>query len=164
MTSTPDVLEVAGFLAPMPGGVGPMTRAMLLTNVVEAPSGPSSRPRADRVGVGEVSGGEWPLSAGPAEGISVGLSVSAVGRLPPGLTVLLVGLGRLRRPGCGPSCPASGSACSGPRHGVSTSPRSCFFGLGLSVLALVVPLAVVITRRRAGRLTDRLGPVVPQPG
>ena len=31
-----DVREVAGFLAPMPGGVGPMTRAMLLTNVVEA--------------------------------------------------------------------------------------------------------------------------------
>ena len=27
--------EVAGYLAPMPGGVGPMTRAMLLTNVVE---------------------------------------------------------------------------------------------------------------------------------
>ena len=32
----PDVREVAGYLAPMPGGVGPMTRAMLLTNVVEA--------------------------------------------------------------------------------------------------------------------------------
>lgn len=32
----PDVRGVAGFLAPMPGGVGPMTRAMLLTNVVEA--------------------------------------------------------------------------------------------------------------------------------
>ena len=31
----PDVREVAGFLAPMPGGVGPMTRAMLLANVVE---------------------------------------------------------------------------------------------------------------------------------
>jgi len=30
------VREVAGFVAPMPGGVGPMTRAMLLTNVVEA--------------------------------------------------------------------------------------------------------------------------------
>lgn len=30
-----DVHEVAGFLAPMPGGVGPMTRAMLLVNVVE---------------------------------------------------------------------------------------------------------------------------------
>jgi methylenetetrahydrofolate dehydrogenase (NADP+) / methenyltetrahydrofolate cyclohydrolase len=27
---------VAGLLAPMPGGVGPMTRGMLLTNVVEA--------------------------------------------------------------------------------------------------------------------------------
>ena len=27
--------EVAGALVPMPGGVGPMTRAMLLTNVVE---------------------------------------------------------------------------------------------------------------------------------
>ena len=32
----PDVAEVAGWVAPMPGGVGPMTRAMLLTNVVEA--------------------------------------------------------------------------------------------------------------------------------
>jgi methylenetetrahydrofolate dehydrogenase (NADP+)/methenyltetrahydrofolate cyclohydrolase len=32
----PDVTEVAGWLAPMPGGVGPMTRAMLLANVVEA--------------------------------------------------------------------------------------------------------------------------------
>jgi methylenetetrahydrofolate dehydrogenase (NADP+) / methenyltetrahydrofolate cyclohydrolase len=32
----PDVREVAGYLAPMPGSVGPMTRAMLLTNVVEA--------------------------------------------------------------------------------------------------------------------------------
>ncbi|HYN74817.1 MAG TPA: bifunctional methylenetetrahydrofolate dehydrogenase/methenyltetrahydrofolate cyclohydrolase [Candidatus Limnocylindria bacterium] len=32
----PGVLEVASWLAPMPGGVGPMTRAMLLTNVVEA--------------------------------------------------------------------------------------------------------------------------------
>ena len=32
----PGVREVAGFVAPMPGGVGPMTRAMLLTNVVES--------------------------------------------------------------------------------------------------------------------------------
>jgi methylenetetrahydrofolate dehydrogenase (NADP+) / methenyltetrahydrofolate cyclohydrolase len=32
----PAVVEVAGFLAPVPGGVGPMTRAMLLVNVVEA--------------------------------------------------------------------------------------------------------------------------------
>jgi methylenetetrahydrofolate dehydrogenase (NADP+)/methenyltetrahydrofolate cyclohydrolase len=31
----PEVAEVAGFVAPVPGGVGPMTRAMLLTNVVE---------------------------------------------------------------------------------------------------------------------------------
>jgi len=32
----PDVFEIAGFVAPMPGGVGPMTRAMLISNVVEA--------------------------------------------------------------------------------------------------------------------------------
>lgn len=31
----PDVMDVAGFVAPMPGGVGPMTRAMLIMNVVE---------------------------------------------------------------------------------------------------------------------------------
>ena len=32
----PEVAQVAGWLAPVPGGVGPMTRAMLLVNVVEA--------------------------------------------------------------------------------------------------------------------------------
>jgi len=32
----PAAAEMAGYLAPMPGGVGPMTRAMLLANVVEA--------------------------------------------------------------------------------------------------------------------------------
>ena len=32
----PEAREVAGWVAPMPGGVGPMTRAMLLANVVEA--------------------------------------------------------------------------------------------------------------------------------
>lgn len=32
----PGVAEVAGFLSPNPGGVGPMTRAMLLANVVKA--------------------------------------------------------------------------------------------------------------------------------
>jgi methylenetetrahydrofolate dehydrogenase (NADP+)/methenyltetrahydrofolate cyclohydrolase len=32
----PDVAEVAGYLSPNPGGVGPMTRAMLLSNVVKA--------------------------------------------------------------------------------------------------------------------------------
>lgn len=32
----PGVAEVAGWLSPNPGGVGPMTRAMLLANVVEA--------------------------------------------------------------------------------------------------------------------------------
>ncbi|MBI4942056.1 MAG: bifunctional methylenetetrahydrofolate dehydrogenase/methenyltetrahydrofolate cyclohydrolase [Actinobacteria bacterium] len=32
----PDVRDVAAWVAPMPGGVGPMTRAMLISNVVEA--------------------------------------------------------------------------------------------------------------------------------
>jgi methylenetetrahydrofolate dehydrogenase (NADP+)/methenyltetrahydrofolate cyclohydrolase len=32
----PAAAEVAGWLSPNPGGVGPMTRAMLLTNVIEA--------------------------------------------------------------------------------------------------------------------------------
>jgi methylenetetrahydrofolate dehydrogenase (NADP+)/methenyltetrahydrofolate cyclohydrolase len=34
--AAPEVAGQAGYLAPMPGGVGPMTRAMLLANVVEA--------------------------------------------------------------------------------------------------------------------------------
>jgi len=52
----PGVLEVAGHLAPMPGGVGPMTRAMLLSNVVEhaeqAEQPPARRARPARPGVG----------------------------------------------------------------------------------------------------------------
>jgi methylenetetrahydrofolate dehydrogenase (NADP+)/methenyltetrahydrofolate cyclohydrolase len=32
----PGAAAVAGYLSPVPGGVGPMTRAMLLANVVEA--------------------------------------------------------------------------------------------------------------------------------
>jgi len=43
-----EVAEVAGFLAPIPGGVGPMTRAMLLSNVVE---------RAEQLADGGLSGG-----------------------------------------------------------------------------------------------------------
>ena len=38
----PGVAEIAAFIAPMPGGVGPMTRAMLLTNVVEMAARASS--------------------------------------------------------------------------------------------------------------------------
>ncbi len=33
---SPEAYAIAGFVSPMPGGVGPMTRAMLLTNVVDA--------------------------------------------------------------------------------------------------------------------------------
>jgi methylenetetrahydrofolate dehydrogenase (NADP+)/methenyltetrahydrofolate cyclohydrolase len=32
----PGVMKVASWVAPMPGGVGPMTRAMLIKNVVDA--------------------------------------------------------------------------------------------------------------------------------
>ncbi|MGH4026833.1 MAG: bifunctional methylenetetrahydrofolate dehydrogenase/methenyltetrahydrofolate cyclohydrolase, partial [Pseudonocardiaceae bacterium] len=45
----PAVAGVAGYLAPVPGGVGPMTRAMLLTNVVEAAER-NARIGADRGG------------------------------------------------------------------------------------------------------------------
>ncbi len=38
-----EVRDIAGHLAPMPGGVGPMTRAMLLTNVVEAAEAATAR-------------------------------------------------------------------------------------------------------------------------
>jgi methylenetetrahydrofolate dehydrogenase (NADP+)/methenyltetrahydrofolate cyclohydrolase len=34
----PRVAEVAGWLSPNPGGVGPMTRAMLVKNVVDRAS------------------------------------------------------------------------------------------------------------------------------
>jgi methylenetetrahydrofolate dehydrogenase (NADP+)/methenyltetrahydrofolate cyclohydrolase len=37
----PQVKDVAGFFSPMPGGTGPMTRAMLLTNVVDRAEGMS---------------------------------------------------------------------------------------------------------------------------
>src|SRR5699024_1495484 len=37
-----DVRDVAAWVSPNPGGVGPMTRAMLLSNVVEAAEGAQS--------------------------------------------------------------------------------------------------------------------------
>ena len=40
----PEVAEVAGMLTPVPGGVGPMTVAMLLRNTVDAASGMRTRP------------------------------------------------------------------------------------------------------------------------
>ena len=40
----PDVMQVASYFAPMPGGVGPMTRAMLLSNVVEGAVVEGSQP------------------------------------------------------------------------------------------------------------------------
>ncbi|MBY8880432.1 bifunctional methylenetetrahydrofolate dehydrogenase/methenyltetrahydrofolate cyclohydrolase [Actinacidiphila acidipaludis] len=43
----PGVAEVAGWISPNPGGVGPMTRAMLLLNVVEAAEAAEA---AERVG------------------------------------------------------------------------------------------------------------------
>ncbi|RNI22309.1 bifunctional methylenetetrahydrofolate dehydrogenase/methenyltetrahydrofolate cyclohydrolase [Flexivirga caeni] len=46
----PDVAEVAGFLTPNPGGVGPMTRAMLLSNVVAAAERGAAGGEAARAG------------------------------------------------------------------------------------------------------------------
>lgn len=46
----PEVKEVAGALTPVPGGVGPMTVAMLLRNTVDAASGMTTRPLEVRDG------------------------------------------------------------------------------------------------------------------
>lgn len=46
----PEVAEVAGALTPVPGGVGPMTVAMLLRNTVDAASGLTTRPLEVRDG------------------------------------------------------------------------------------------------------------------
>jgi methylenetetrahydrofolate dehydrogenase (NADP+)/methenyltetrahydrofolate cyclohydrolase len=44
----PDVASVAGFLTPNPGGVGPMTRAVLLRNIVEAAERAAARNPTER--------------------------------------------------------------------------------------------------------------------
>jgi methylenetetrahydrofolate dehydrogenase (NADP+) / methenyltetrahydrofolate cyclohydrolase len=46
----PDVWEVAGHVSPNPGGVGPLTRAFLLTNVVELAESGDERSRGDHRG------------------------------------------------------------------------------------------------------------------
>jgi methylenetetrahydrofolate dehydrogenase (NADP+) / methenyltetrahydrofolate cyclohydrolase len=55
----PDVAGVAGWMAPMPGGVGPMTRAMLLANVVEAAE------RAAGASPAQATPGETPAAGDP---------------------------------------------------------------------------------------------------
>jgi len=46
----PDVWEVAGHVSPNPGGVGPLTRAFLLTNVVELAESGDERSREENQG------------------------------------------------------------------------------------------------------------------
>lgn len=48
----PQVDAVAGKMSPATGGVGPMTRAMLLTNVVEIAERAAASSDGDRVGLG----------------------------------------------------------------------------------------------------------------
>lgn len=64
----PDVHAVAGFIAPMPGGVGPMTRAMLIANVVEA-----AEARAGGAGRASGAGGAGGAGAAGPAGTPVGI-------------------------------------------------------------------------------------------
>ena len=64
----PDVWEVAGHVSPNPGGVGPLTRAFLLTNVVELAESGDARAREAQPGmstVGEATRkavrAQWPI-------------------------------------------------------------------------------------------------------
>ena len=98
----PEVAEVAGYLSPNPGGVGPMTRAMLLRNVVEAAEQRASWGMAVRraggghgaVGVPGRARSRWPrrsstCSSGPGTGAAARASLR-----PPSA----------RRRCCGPCC------------------------------------------------------------
>ena len=55
----PDVWEVAGHVSPNPGGVGPLTRAFLLTNVVERAEALAGRDAKEFAR--KVFGGQWPI-------------------------------------------------------------------------------------------------------
>ena len=83
----PDVREVAAFLAPMPGGTGPMTRAMLLANVVE------SAERAAGLVLTVLSRlrGEWPLTSVLVV-VAVGLVVVGDGHFRRGTVLLSFGV------------------------------------------------------------------------
>jgi methylenetetrahydrofolate dehydrogenase (NADP+) / methenyltetrahydrofolate cyclohydrolase len=62
----PDVSEVAGWISPNPGGVGPMTRAQLLVNVVEAAerAAKAADSEGDGEGEGDSDGGSGAGHAG----------------------------------------------------------------------------------------------------
>ena len=97
-----DVREVAGFVAPIPGGVGPMTRAMLLTNVVEAAERAADAVTA-RLTATRATTAADPRAAGSASGrrcscssaSSASLVVVALGHFRRG-SVLLAGVGGAR--------------------------------------------------------------------
>ena len=80
------VREVAAWVAPMPGGVGPMTRAMLLTNVVERAEAVGGRPEARSAMTSRASGtGRVASTAAVVRcwwssiGVVIGLAIAVVG-------------------------------------------------------------------------------------
>ena len=66
----PEVREVAAYLAPMPGGVGPMTRAMLLANVVESAERAAGSGLSDARTAAAASGRSRPRSPSSSSGWS----------------------------------------------------------------------------------------------
>jgi methylenetetrahydrofolate dehydrogenase (NADP+)/methenyltetrahydrofolate cyclohydrolase len=62
----PDVYDVAAWVSPNPGGVGPMTRAMLLANVVTAAEQQADRAEGDGVSAGGPAATGVPAAGTPA--------------------------------------------------------------------------------------------------
>ena len=126
-----DVWDVAGWVSPNPGGVGPMTRAMLLSNIVtmaeqrrrrhvtEEPDLPEPE---DRPGPEER---RYPSTIGGAFYLAVLASAASVSRVVAGgdwrlgVRILAVGLMVGRRPAAG-ACPRRTPACSPSGTGRST--------------------------------------------
>ena len=118
----PDVREVAAYVAPMPGGVGPMTRAMLLANVVEAAE------RAARPGLTRSARLRQAVADhGPPLGSGRGRAASSWRADHFRRGAVLLSLRRRRsRSSCGCCCPSARRACwpYGPSRSTWRSWRS----------------------------------------
>ena len=176
----PDVYDVAGWVSPNPGGVGPMTRAMLLTNIVEAaetagrtrgrlsvshPPGADHRGRSAREVDPETGLRPTACSRGDRDARGSGLPRRCCVAACVGLLIVGLGPWRLGHDGRRRRVPGGRGGAGGdprPHAGMLQLRRKAFDVPTLAMLGASLILAAIIPSARSEPLTSPAADCAPR--